>query len=195
MFPKDLLRHSGDFLRQWRNHKWERRDDGAILFTQAKASIGGFFTHADGSVDHNTWTDEGMDYMLNAALKGAAREAGIFIAPFGNAFAPSRTLKAAQFPALAGEIVSPTEGYSESARQAWTPGVPSNGTLSNSAARAQITVVTASALTVRGAALLTRQAKGATDGVLLAAARFANDRTAYNGDPFPLEYTLQLLPS
>ena len=101
-----------------------------------------------------------------------------------------------------------THGSSRSnIRQAWMPATPpalSNRPLFNSTAgagnqidnltggKAQFTIVTASQLVVRGAALASDQLKGSTNGVLASASRFAVDRTLLNGDNFELGYRVTL---
>ena len=58
--------------------------------------------------------------------------------------------------------------------------------------RAQFTIVTASQLVVRGAALLSDQLKGSTQGLLASASRFTRERTLLDGDTFDLGYRVTL---
>ena len=199
MFPKDLVRHAADFARQFRRHKYEHKENGDVWFNQAKVSIGGRFIHEDGTSDPNTWTNEGMNYLFNVGLRTGVREAGICFAPWGNNMNPTRLLTAATFPALAGEFVNPADGYTEANRQPWVSDAPALGEGSNGTDIQYITIATATAapgsfITIRGNALVTRSAKGSTDGVLLSISRYANDRQAFHGDSFPMKYVLSMLP-
>ena len=95
----------------------------------------------------------------------------------------------------AGEIVSATDGYSDATRRPWQPGPVSNAEMSNEASPATFNIVTPrDAVDVYGAALLSAQARGSTDGVLLSAARFRVRKQFENGEPVVLRYRTYLLP-
>ena len=114
------------------------------------------------------------------------------MALFNGATAPAANWTASNFPSVASEITSTTEGYTNATRPVWTPSVASSGSISNMAATASLTIATAATLTVTGAALLTNSTRGGTSGVLVSASKFAVARTFQNGDVYQLGYELDL---
>lgn len=195
MIDPDLIKHAGEFRRAIKQHRYEVTDDGGIYFSEAKAIARGAY-HVDGDViAENIITTEGLNYLLATGVKDATNFANWYLAPFANIYTPSAGLTAANFVATAGEITSPTQGYSEGARPAWTSGAVADGRVDNLASRAAFTIVTATSLSINGAGLLSSSVKGAGTGVLLSAARFPNPVIKYDGDEFNLGYRLRLQAS
>lgn len=199
MIDRDLIKHSGELRRALENHKYEITDEGGILFTEAKAVAGGTYFVDGAETAENTLTVQGLNYLLTVGMKDGSKLTGWFLAPFVNIYTPVPTLTAATFVATAGEITSPSQGYSEGARPAWVSGSVTDASptthLDNLASRATFTIVTATSLTIQGAGLLSASAKGAGTGVLLSAAKFPNPVIKYNGDEFNLGYRVRLTAS
>lgn len=200
MIDRDLLKHSGEFRRALENHKYELTDDGGILFTEAKATASGvYYVDGDDVLAKNTLTVEGLAYLFDVGVKDASKLTGWYLAPYSNIYTPVPTLTAATFAATAGEITSPTTGYSETTRPAWTSGAITSSSpaayVDNLASRATFTIVTPTTLTIQGAGLLSSNVKGATTGKLLSAAKFTNPVVKSNGDEFNLGYRVRLTAS
>lgn len=135
---------------------------------------------------------EGLNYFLSTGFNLATPETGFYLALFSGAVNPAANWTAANFASNASEIVSTTEGYSNTTRPAWTPGTVSSGTVNNSANRAVFNIVCSSTLNISGAALLTSNVRGGTSGKLLSATRFGTVYTVNNGSSFELAYEIQL---
>jgi hypothetical protein len=189
-YQNDIKRfmESGDFT----------ETDGGLLVHSA-IMVRGKYTHSvnggqEERVDYNLLPAEGIKHLLDVCLGATAKTATWYLSLFGNA-TPAANWTAAGYPVSASEITSGTEGYSETHRQAWVPGVATAGVIGNLASRAEYTIVTASTLDIYGAALHSSQTKGGTAGVLVSASRFANKRTQSNGDTFELGYEVELTDS
>jgi hypothetical protein len=135
---------------------------------------------------------EGLAHILNVALGTTPKPAGYFLALFSGAAAPVSNWTAANFAAVASEIVSLTEGYTSPTRPAWTSANTNTGSIDNMAAVASVTIATAGQLNVTGAAMLTNNAKGGTTGALVSATKYAAARVFQNGDTYDIGYRLSL---
>ena len=147
----------------------------------------------------NLVTDEGLNHILNISLGSTPKPAGYYLALFGGSATPAANWTAASFAATAGEIVSPTEGYTAATRPLWQPSAADRGAIGNIGAgggdlsqAAKVTIATASSLNVTGIGLLTASGKGAQTGVLVSAAKMPIPRTLQNGDVFYIGYRLTL---
>lgn len=186
-----------ELLNQLDKGQYEETESGILLPEAGVLASGQYFIDSTGyapEVSDNTLTTEGLNYLLETGLRGGAALPSFFVALFANDYTPTAALTAAQFPATAGEITSSTEGYSETERQAWTPAAATGGMMDNTAALSQFTIATATSLTIRGAALLSSNLKGATVGKLISATKFSHARTQYNGDTFTTGYRITLNP-
>lgn len=195
---RDLQKHSREFAAALRNHQYEVSDAG-LVFPRQKAIVTGLYIHdvngADEREDHNIVVTEGLNSILNVALDTTTAKIGTwYFGLFSGNVTPVNTWTAATFTANATELVSNTEGYSQTVRQTFTvaTGSASGGSINNTASKAAFTIATASSITVWGAGLLSSNVKGGTTGVLLSSAKFAAARTLYNTDVFNLGYTLSL---
>ncbi len=190
MIDRDLIKHAGEFRGYIENHDYEVSDEG-VVFPKAHARISGAYSiSSPGYEDEdipNLLPIEGINFILTSGLNGDA-----YLALFTTNYTPTSSITAAQFASTAGELVSNTEGYSETTRRLWEKAAASNGARDNLANRAAFTIATATSVVIRGAALLTDQVKGATTGSLLSISRFAQARTQYNGDPFSLGYRVRI---
>lgn len=138
----------------------------------------------------NLVVNEGISHILNVALGSKAKTAKYYLALFGGATAPAPTWTAANFAAVASEIVSGTEGYTNATRPEWVPVDTNGNSIDNMAAAAQLTIATSGTLTVTGAALLTNSTKGGTTGTLISASKYPVARTFQNGDIYEIGYRL-----
>jgi hypothetical protein len=141
----------------------------------------------------NLVVNEGLAHILNVAFGQTPKPAGYYVALFGGAAAPAANWTAATFPSAAGEIVSMSEGYTAATRPQWTP--PANvttPTIDNFTTVASVTIATAGALNVTGAALLTNATRGGTTGTLISATKFPAVRTFQDGDRFDIGYRISL---
>jgi len=179
------------------NNKHEVSEGGIVL--PGGATVKGAYVHSvngeDERWDSNLITDEGINYMLDAAvLGGAAALSSWYIALWSANVVPSATSTAADFTSTYSEIVSSTEGYSEASRLSFAGTRTAAGVVDNLASRADFTIATASSVVIAGAAVLSDAAKGATTGSLLSIAQFSQARTQYDGDIFSVGYKLMIVP-
>lgn len=196
---RDLLKHSREFATALRNHQYEVSDAG-IHFPKQGAIVSGVYTHnvngLDEREDSNIVVTEGLNHLLNVALDNTTTKVGTwYFGLFSANVTPVNTWTAANFTANSTELVSNTEGYSETTRQAFVEAAASAGSINNTASKAAFTIATATSVTVWGAGLLSSNVKGGTTGTLMSAAKFSDARTLYNTDVFNLGYTLTLTSS
>lgn len=196
MIDRDLQKHAGEFAKALATNKYELTGEG-VYFPQARALAKGVYTHdvngGDEQTSDNLLTDEGLLYMLSCGLYNGAKLATWYLSLYSANYTPLAALTAASYPATASEITSGSEGYSESTRPVWVPSAPATGNLiDNLASKAAFTIVSASSITVNGAALISEAAKGAVTGKLISATKFAAARTLYNTDVFNLAYRVSL---
>lgn len=138
----------------------------------------------------NIVVNEGISHILNVALGGKAKTAKYYLALFSGSTAPAPAWTAANFAAVAAEIVSGTEGYTNATRPEWVTVDTNGNSIDNMAAAAQLTIATSGTLTVTGAALLTNSTKGGTTGTLISASKYPVARTFQNGDIYEIGYRL-----
>jgi len=187
-------RHWREFMRLFRNHKWERTDDGGIFISEAKAQMNGNYeTWApDGlgwQLGHNLWTTEGFNHLLSVAINGGTQVPTWYVAPTGANVAVVNTLTAATFASTQTEL---TSSYSESTRVAFVESAPSGGSLSNTASPAIITAAS-DGVNIWGFGILSVATKGSTSGTLLCATTYPSVRTlATTGDQHGVRHTLTL---
>ena len=186
MLDRDLIRHAKEFKGYIDNHQYEVSDEG-VMFPRARVTIVGEYEDNYGRTP-NLVPTEGLNHLLMVALKDTAKLNTFYLALYSGNYTPTATLTAANFTSTATEITSGSEGYSESVRQTWSPAAASSGVMDNYASKATFTIVTATSVTIRGAALLSSNVKGGTTGVLISAAKFGADRIEYNGNEYNLGY-------
>jgi len=189
MIDNDLIKHAREFKGYLDSHKYEVSDEG-IEFPRAKVMILGEYEDAYG-VTPNLVPTEGLNHILMVALSNTAKLNNFYLALYSGSYTPVAGLTAASFPSTATEITSGTEGYSDATRPAWTPAAAASGQIDSYASKATFTIATATQVTIRGAALLSEATKGSTAGVLISAARFAQDRVEYDGNSYGLGYRVR----
>jgi hypothetical protein len=185
-------RHWRELGRIFRNHRYERNDDGDLLIAHAKFSGVWECTAPDGQgtvVSRNLLTTEGANHLLSVAVAGGTQYTTWYIAPFSGNVTVLDTWTAATFAAAATEL---TTQYSEGTRVAFTESVPSAKSTNNTSNPATITAASDS-VSIWGLGLLSSSTKGATSGVLLSAVKYSTVRTLpTTGDTIGLKYTMTL---
>lgn len=175
--------------------KVEQTEAGVLLPGNVMA-CGEYFHTVNGEdlrIDKNLLTTQFLNYLLMCGLHTQAKIANWYLALFSGNVTPAVNWTAATFPAAGSEIVSATEGYSQTNRPLFNGTAAAGNQIDNlTGGKAAFTIVTATNLIVRGAALASDQLKGSTNGVLASASRFAADRTLFNGDNFELGYRVTL---
>ena len=174
------------------NKVLRRKSD--VLLTAAMPK-GEYFERVNGgewTLIPNLIVNEGLAHILNVALGTIPKPAGYYLALFSGATAPAANWTASNFASVSSEIVSMTEGYTSATRPAWTPTNTATGSIDNMTTVASVTIATATALNVTGAALLTNSTRGGTTGVLVSATKYATTRVFQNGDIYEIGYRLSL---
>ena len=175
--------------------QYDVTESGIYLPRQGVLIQGEYFDRVnDGewSCTPNMVVTEGLAHILNVALGSLAKPAGYYLALFGGTTAPAANWTAANFPSVASEIISTTEGYTSATRPQWKPNDTTDGSIDNLTAAASLTIATSSTLTVTGTALLTNSTRGGTAGALISATKFAAQRTFQAGDVYQVGYRLSL---
>jgi hypothetical protein len=171
--------------------RYEETTEG-IYFPKDNALAQGVFSVSKRGEDgthysENLVVNEGLDYILKAAVGETAGNANWYIALFSGDVTVSATWTAATFTATATEWTS----YDEAARVVWTKSLVVSAGSDSFSNKASFTS-SADTQTVRGAAMLSASAKSATSGTLLASSRFTSDKTLDTGEILDVGYGLQL---
>jgi len=192
-----MLSHlKAEFARAMRNFRYERAPEG-LYFTAQKALFGGVFSTSedDGltwAPSKNTVALEGLDAIFTCFFNNGSPPTAFYLAPFTNNTNPSSALTAATFAASQSEYT----GYTQTTRVPWVQNGASSGqTVSNSNAPGVFTIG-ASAVTITGAGFIaSASAKGATTGVLIAAALFGAPNSLNPGSTLQVQYSLAGTPA
>lgn len=198
MIDRDLIKHGAEFKRALANHQYEMTEHG-IYFPMARAFGGGeYFFDTNGEnpgTAPNLIPTQGFNYLLDVGMRTQSAVAAWYLGLFSGAYTPVDGVTAATWVSAATEITSNSNGYSETTRRLWTPdGAAAGGIVTNASGAAAFTIATSTSVTIRGAALVSEQAKGSGAGVLASISRFSVDRLHYNGDVFNLGYRMRLRP-
>ena len=134
----------------------------------------------------NLVVDQGVNYVLNTAINGAAQVPTWYVGIFKNNYTPlaSDTL-AGGFVTSAGEAAASTD-YSQASRVTYTEAASTAKSITNSASPATFTILTT--FTAYGAFLCS--AASGTTGTLLAAAKFSTSKSVSNTDELDVTYTI-----
>lgn len=163
---------------------------------QSTLKTGGVFKFEqirDGKVidsweDKNIVVNQGLNYILDAALSNGTALSPWYIGIFKNNYTPVAGDTMSTFP-NSGVANESTTDYSESARPTWTDAGALSQSITNSASPAIFTF-TASTTTIYGAFLTSSSTKGGTTGTLLAASKFSTSRTLLVSDVLNVSYTI-----
>lgn len=171
--------------------KW-RGAYGYNICNQNGTDITGLLTRqrldADGfAFGPNRVVDQGINYIMNAALRGEGVLSAFYIAPFAANVAPAAGLTAASFTATMTEFIN----YDETARRPWVTDAAATAMfLENAAAPALFTVAGGAQTTIWGAGLLSASPKSSTAGVLISAQRRASVLNAEDDFQIRIRYRL-----
>jgi len=188
-------RHWRELGRFFRNHQWERDDDGDLLISHARIH-GEYESFApDGLgviVTSNLLSTEGCNHILSATIAGGTQYTTWYVAPFSGTDSPLDTWTAATFASASTEL---STTYSESTRVAFQESAPATKSTNNTSNPAVFTAASDS-VTIWGIGLLSHSTKRSTSGVLLSAAKYGSARTLpTTGDTLGVKYTLTLANS
>ena len=189
----DLNKHAREIGRHLRNRNYELSEGGVLIKGGMNALVNGVFKdtlyrggEADTQLSPNLVVNQGLVHVLNAAFGLVAPITGWYVGLFSGNVTPQATWTGANIVAQATEVT----GYA-GARPAFTVEATSAPSISNSGSEANFAFDASGPYTARGAFLASASAKGATTGVVLAATRFAADRTGLaNPDQLGVQYTL-----
>lgn len=151
--------------------------------------VGGIFTYEhfrDGELidrweEKNIVVDTGLNYILDAALSGAAVNTTHYIGLFSNNYTPISST-------VITNLTEVTTKYTEGTRPTWVEAGVSAKTITNTASPAVFTFNTAE--TLYGAFLSSSNVKGGTTGTLISASKFSASRSMLIGDILNVTYTL-----
>lgn len=169
---------------------YEKTPEGVYFPAENALAQGVFSVSKRGEPEEfsqNLVVNEGLDYILNAAIGATAGISNWYIALFSGDVTVVATWTALTFSSSASEWT----GYDEAARPAWSPGSVASAGVDSFSSKASFTSSSDSQV-VRGAAMLSASAKGATSGVLLASSRLSSDKTLDTGEILDVGYGLQL---
>ena len=133
---------------------------------------------------HNLMPTEGLNYVLEAAVRGGTAYSSWYIGLFEANYTPLSTDTAATFPGSATESTA----YAESTRQAYTTVAASGGVLTNAASKGVFTMNATK--TIYGGFISSASAKSATTGKLLSAAKFSTSKAVESGDVLNITATI-----
>jgi len=131
----------------------------------------------------NIVVNQGLNYLLGAALGAQSVVTAWYIALFSNNYTILASDTAATISANAGEVTQYTAGV----RQTWSSAPPSAQSISNSATQASFTFN--ASLTVYGAFLISSSAINGTSGTLFSGAQFGSPKAVVSSDILQLTYT------
>jgi hypothetical protein len=131
----------------------------------------------------NLVVNQGLNYMLGAALGAQTVITSWYIGLFSNNYTVLSTDTAATIAASSGEV----SAYTAGARQAWTSAVPSSQQITNTASQASFTFN--ASVTVYGAFLVSTATINGTSGSLFSGAQFSASKSVVSGDILQLTYT------
>lgn len=151
-----MLKHRKSNFQLAEQYGFEVRDDAGALLTP------GFVWTP------NRVVDQGLNYLLNAALRGEGVISAWFVAPFAANVTPAANTTAANFASTLTEFTN----YTEANRVAWASDAAATTLeLINDAAPALFTIGAGGQATIYGAGLLSQSAKSSTAGTLFSAGK------------------------
>jgi hypothetical protein len=131
----------------------------------------------------NIVVNQGLNYLLGAALGAQSVVTAWYIGLFSNNYTILSSDTAATIAANAGEVTQYTAGT----RQSWQSAPPSSQSITNAANQASFTFN--ATLSVYGAFLISSSAVNGTSGTLFAGAQFGSSKSVVSSDILQLTYT------
>ena len=136
----------------------------------------------------NLIVDQGINYIMDAALANGSALTSFFIGLYKNNYTPIAGDVMATFPG-GGVANESTTDYSEATRPAWTEAGVTAKVITNTASPATFTFTGVSTV-IWGAFLSSSSVKGGTSGTLISATKFSASRTLLASDQFQVVYTI-----
>jgi hypothetical protein len=130
----------------------------------------------DSETVHNLIPIEGLNHILDVALKNGTAQAAFYVGLFEGAYTPIPADTMATFPGTATELTA----YSETTRQVLTLGAIAAGQADNVDSKAVFTGPT-NGKQAHGGFISSSPTKGSTTGVLISAVRFSSPKTFDSG--------------
>lgn len=174
---------------------FERRASGLLVPDDMAAQVRGVGRYVgriirDGEVIDefdckNLVVNQGLNYLLGAALAGGSQITTWYIGLFSGNY----TVLAADTASVIAANATEVTAYAAGARQAWTPNssTPSGQSTSNSSSQASFTFN--GSVTVYGAFLISSATISGTGGTLFSGAQFGASKSVVSGDILQLTYT------
>ena len=152
-------------------------------------TVGGYFTYElirDGKVidtwkEKNIVVNQGLNYILDAALSGGTVNTTHYVGLFSNNYTPIAAT-------LVTNLTEVNAKYNETARPTWSELGASSQTITNSVSPAAFTFNASE--TIYGAFLISNNTKGGTTGTLIAASKFSASRSVVAADVLNVSYTI-----
>lgn len=138
---------------------------------------------------HNLMPTEGLNYLLDVAIRAQSQLTAWYIGIFEGNYTPVLADTAATFPGSATESTA----YAESTRQAYTIVAASGGVLTNAASPAVFTMNASK--TIYGGFISSASAKSATTGKICSAAQFSSSKAVVSTDVLSITATITLTSS
>ena len=137
----------------------------------------------------NLVVNEGLNHLLSIELAAGTQITNWSLGIFEGNYTPVATVTAATITSASTECTA----YTQTTRQAWTPGSVSSQAVSNSASPATFTFNATK--TIYGAFLVSNSAKSSTSGVLFSASAFGTSKPVTSGDQLLLTYSFSVSSS
>lgn len=170
--------------------KFERSEEGIYFPTSGILAKGVFRFNKRGEpeeVSENLVVNEGLDYLLAAAIGATSVISNWYVATFSGDVTVQATWTAANFVANATEWTN----YVSATRPSWSRGSVASGAVDSFTTKAEFKS-TQDGQVVRGAALVSSSAKSAVTGTLIASSRFPSDKNLDTDEILDVGYGLQL---
>lgn len=186
-----------NLLKEIRNRKFERTEDGGLFLPKANVFVGGAFQHwvnddiEDKQTDFNIVVNEGLDHLLDVALSGATQKTNWYIGINKANYTFLATDTAQNVSTNSTEVVATTD-VNETIRESWTEAGVSSQSITNSASPASYTAATS--VTIYGAFLVSFSTigNGVSTDKLMAASAFSSSRSLLATDVLNITYTLNV---
>lgn len=191
----DIKKHAREIGRHLRNGKFELTEGGVLI---DKGGMNGLFNGAfvdtlyrgdevvDRQVSPNRVVNEGLIHALNVIFAGSTQVTQWYVALFSGNVTPQPTWTGANVVANSTELT----GYA-GARKLLVVTPTATPSIGNTGSEALFEFDASGPYIARGAFLAQASAKGATTGPLMAATRFAADRTGLNSpDKLGVQYVI-----
>lgn len=134
----------------------------------------------------NVIVDEGLNNMLDAALRNSGAQTAWYLGLYGGAYTPVTSETAATVAANAGEVTNYTGG----SRPQWRPAAAANRSITNAAQTAVFTFSGNAA--VNGAFMISSSQLSGTSGKLMSIVQFGAAKNITAGDTLTLTYIMSL---